>query len=225
MSLVQLIEDIVDDMLLDVHTVIPGKIVSYDATKQIAVVKPLMKKRLPVNTIGDNENNEEVDPGQMDTKELEQVFNVLVVFPVFNGGKSFIHFPLKTGDKGLILFTSRSIEEYILSKGETYPVYDFRHHCLSDAIFMPGGLPVGLAVSNVNADDVIIQHDKVRIELKENGKVAIKNDTNELLAIMDELIQDLISAKTLTMMGPQPFTPDTLVALNAAKTKLATLKV
>lgn len=225
MSLIQLIEDIVEDILLDVHTVIPGKIVSYDATKQLAVVKPLMKKRLPVNIIGANENHEEVDPSKVETKELEQIFNVLVVFPVFNGGKSFIHFPLKPNDKGLLLFTSRSIEEYILSKGELYSVLDFRHHCLSDAIFMPGGLPSGLAVSGVNADDVIIQHDKTRFELKTTGKVAIKNETNELLAIIDELMQTLISAKTITMMGPQPFMPDTITALTAAKTKLATLKV
>jgi len=225
MSLVQLIEDMVHDILLDVHTILPGKIVEYNPTTQLAVVKPTMKRRMPVNVIGDNENFEEVNPQNAKLTSMEQIFNTLVVFPVFNGGKSFIHFPLSKNDKGIILFTSRSIEEYILGKGEDYPVYDFRHHNLSDAIFIPGGLPSGLAVSNVNATDVIIQHDSMRFELKSTGKVAIKNQTNELLAIVDELIQTLTAAKTLTMMGPQPFTPDTIAALNVVKTKLGTMKV
>jgi hypothetical protein len=225
MSLVQLIEDIIQDVLLDVHTIMPGKIVSYDHTTRLAVVKPTMKCKLPSNNIGANENLEVTNPQDVKLASLNQIFNTLVVFPVFNGGKSFIHFPLSKDDKGLLLFTSRSIEEYILSKGNEYPVYDFRHHSLSDAIFIPGAIPTGITIDNLNATDVIIQHDSMRFELKATGQVAIKNQTTELLTMIDDLIQTLVTAKTITMMGPQPFMPDTLAALNVIKTKLNTMKV
>lgn len=60
------------------------------------------------------------------------------------------------------------------------------------------------------------------VKLGAGGKVAIGNDTAELLDLMDQLLDNLISAVVATAIGPQPLS--TVANLTTIKTTLATLK-
>ena len=202
--------------MLELHTCIPGKIKEYDESKQKATVVPLLKKKFK------------------DTNGTIANLPILNNVPVFNWScnnrKTFIHMPLKTGDLGMIIFCDRSIDNYLSSSPqddrEVEPSYHDspRHHDLSDAWFLPGILPFEISLQNISSSDIIIKNDNFTISISPDGKITINNGTNELIETLSTLIQNLINAKTLTLIGAQPFTADTIVNLISDKTKIDSFK-
>jgi len=57
------------------------------------------------------------------------------------------------------------------------------------------------------------------------SKIKIDNGSNELIAVLVEWMDEMIIAKNITGIGPQPLDPETITALTAVKTKLETFKV
>ena len=82
-----------------------------------------------------------------------------------------------------------------------------------------------MALQNVSSDDIIIKNDNITINIDPTGKIAINNGTNELMETLSTLIQNLIDAKVITMMGAQPFIASTITALTSDKSKIDSLKV
>lgn len=71
-----------------------------------------------------------------------------------------------------------------------------------------------------------------KIHLKMDGteehlisKLKVQNASHELVALLIELIDDIIASKNITGIGPQPMTPDTIAIFQALKTKFQTFKV
>lgn len=109
--------------LKNVRVALPGRIESYDATTQQAVVQPLVYEGVVDAT------------GVRQAERLPAIAGVPVVFP--GGGGFRITFPIAKGDTVLLVFTSSSSDLWKALGGEVDPVDDRRHH-ISDAIAIGG---------------------------------------------------------------------------------------
>lgn len=209
-SLSYLLASAIRAKLLDLHTCIPGRVETYDASTQKANIQPLLKKQYI--------DNEEI-------VNLPVVNDVPVQWPSAAGGKAHIHLPLASGDLGILVVCERSIDNYLVGDGS--PIYhdDPRHHNLSDAIFIPGVLPFPKALQDTSDINLTIQNDKFRIEIAPDGTISLSGVSEELLTILYDLLSTLITdARVLTDLGPQPFITDTIIKLTAIKARLTTIK-
>lgn len=91
---VQEIQNTVQRGLRGIHTAMPGRIVSFDAAKGIATVKPAMKFKKPDGK----------------TMDFPQVTGVPVVFPQGAGQGATIAFPVKPGDSCLLVVAEQSLD-------------------------------------------------------------------------------------------------------------------
>jgi len=64
--------------------------------------------------------------------------------------------------------------------------------------------------------------EELKLQLK---KIQIESGVYEIMALVEELMNDLIGAKVVTMLGSSPFTADTIAKLTTLKTKFNTFKV
>ena len=85
--------------LLNLNTSMPGKIKTYDKDTQKASITPLIKKRFK------DKNNTIV--------EIPTLNNVPVRMSSCNNRKTFVYFPVKLGDLGIVHFCTRSIDNYL----------------------------------------------------------------------------------------------------------------
>lgn len=118
-----------------IHTMIPGEIVSYDHSKRQCKVKPVINIHTEQGII-----------------EFPVLTSVKVQFP-FGGGYG-ISFELIAGDTGGIFFSESSLAEWIKQGGITTPKSKRSHH-VSDAIFIPGVIPDAALPSFTHSGDGI----------------------------------------------------------------------
>lgn len=127
----------VRDMLKMVHTGLPGRVVSFNATLQTAKVQPSIK-RLWI-----------VDDGEDEAIALPECVDVPVHFP--GGGGYVLTFPVAAGDYCLLVFAERAID-FWWEKGGVQVPSEERMHDLSDAFAFVGFRPkpgvTGGAVTN-----------------------------------------------------------------------------
>ena len=198
--------------LFEVHTCLPARIEKYDEATQKANVAPLLKKKYKFE-------DEPVD--------LPVITSVPVQWPSANGGAAFIHLPLKAGDLGWVVFAERSIDTYLAGEGDSVSPEDPRHHNLSDAVFIPGGLPFKKALSISSPDNMILKNNNMTIEIDPSGKIKIKGAAQELLTVLDSFMTNVIGANVLvgsgSSAGTWPLDPATIVNLTADQTNLQTL--
>jgi len=75
-----------------------------------------------------------------------------------------------------------------------------------------------------NVKDIVMDNDDIKIRLTD-GKIEIRNAANELISILDELSDKLISTTVATMFGAQNLSISLSGELLAIKNKLLTFKV
>lgn len=199
--------------LNNVHTALPGAIVSYDFTTQKASIQPLLDKVWADGT----------------TTPMPVLENVPVIFP--RAGGASLTFPVVEGDTCLLLFIERSIDLWLTVGGQVKPD-DPRKFDLSDAVAIMGLFPFSETSQAINNEDVLLTYKNSSITIKESGdivintsgKVAIGNSTTEVLDILSQLLADLQGAAvTGTALGGPlnpAFTAQALVlqtALDAIK--------
>lgn len=145
----------------DLHTSIPGKVVSFDADAQTAVVRPGIKRFFR---------------GQ-GWKTLPDLMDALVQFP--GGGGYVLTFPLVAGDECWLVFSERAIDSWFASGGEQVP-HDYRMHDLSDACVLPGVRSKPHAVTGFNTSGVELRSldgtAKVQIDGSKNVRVESGGD-------------------------------------------------
>lgn len=204
--------------LLDVHVSMPGRIESYDASKQEASVQPLLMVNLADGSAA----------------SLPVINHVPVIWP--RGGGAILSFPLEAGDTVLLVFSERSLDEWLQQGGELAPS-DPRAHDLSDAVAIPGLYPLTEA-SDADSRDALLRFRGGELRLSPQGKIELKNQgshlrlnpdgtlslggADELLSIVDGLLDQLLALVVTTPAGPG--TPVNLPAFSALKMRLATLK-
>lgn len=108
-----------------IWTALPGVVTEYDEETQRAFVQPL------VGRVIYDENDER------QTERLPVIGDVPVMFQ--RAGSMGITFPIETGNVGLLVFTSCSLDKWFAGDGSEVrdPGFEHRNH-LSDAVFIPG---------------------------------------------------------------------------------------
>lgn len=146
-TLGELIRVAIEARLAGLHVSIPGRVEKYDASKQCADIKPLVK----------TERGESVPV----------IPNVPIIFP---GGGSFrVVFPVAKGDTVLLVFCERSIDGWKERGGEVDPI-DTRHHALSDAVAYVGLRSFNDALADAPTDSMKLGKDggTVQVECKDD---------------------------------------------------------
>jgi len=148
-----------NQMMAQMHTCLPGIVVSYDYTKQKASVKPLIKKKYR--------------DGRVDS--LPVIVNVPVVWP--RSSNASMTFPVNKGDYVMLLFAERAMELWLTQGGETEPG-DTRKYDLTDAIAVPGLYPFSVPSLAENNTDLLIKYNSTTIRITQSGDVNIDTPTN-----------------------------------------------
>lgn len=212
-SMADVIQDAMKGLLKDTHTSMPGRVISYDRTKQLAQIQPSLKRRYKDGRV----------------INLPIIQNVPVLFQ--GNGAVRTHFDLVPGDYVLLLFSERSIDKWQVSGGEVLPG-DRRMHHLSDAICIPGIRPNSeTEIPKGNPGSYVVSNGENYFEVKADGKFVVKNSSNELMAVIVELLQEMITetekhiaGKNLTAIGPLEKEPIYITQLEDTKAKYEALK-
>jgi hypothetical protein len=184
-----ILRDCIESCLREVHTAMPGIVVSYDASTNKAKIQPALNKRYIV-----------------DPKPLPALEDVPVMFM---GGSSFnVTFPVKAGDYVLLIFMERSIDLWKSVGGQITPD-DRRMFHLSDAIAIPGLQPFSGNFSNNNGSDLVINFGGSEFRIKENGdvqiktasKIAIGDATTEVLDVISKILSIIKKTTGVTATG------------------------
>lgn len=149
--------------LTELNTAMPAKIVSYDPATVRATVKPSIPKRLS--------NGE--------TLQAPQIVNVPVCFPMadISGAVAQVTLPLKAGDGVLLVFSHRSLENW-LSGSEQSPD-DPRMFDLSDAFAMPS---VNAKSPSADGENLCIKYGKGTLKITPSGDVLINAPSTTVTA-------------------------------------------
>lgn len=182
----------IDAALKDVHTAMPGVVVSYDKTTGFATVQPSLKRAYVGGSVVD----------------LPRIVNVPVWQPRAKGGSAFIHMPVEKDDPVLLIFCERSIDKW-KSKGGVIDPQDIRRHALSDAFALPGGYPKNKPLpSDVDGSAITVGIGDTRIVIKEDGTFTLSNATGEFItALLDALDTFVQTTLVATAIGSQPLIP------------------
>jgi len=177
--------------LYDVHTALPGQIISYDHTTQKATIQPCLKKSYLDGT----------------TQEMPILNNVPVIFP--RAGGASLTFPVLPGDTCLLLFVERSTDLWKSVGGVVAPS-DPRKFDLSDAVAIMGLMPFTENSLSENNEDVLLTYKSSNIRIKASGEiqietastVAIGNASAEVLSIVSSILGILTTSVTTAPGSP-----------------------
>lgn len=130
-TLAEIMRRAIDSRMLDVHVALPGRVESYDPSKQTCEVLPMVRR-----AIADTEGNTQHE-------DLPKLPNVPVLFP--RSAAFSATWPLAKGDFVLVVFCSSAIGQW-RETGEVSNPVDLRRHDLSHAIAIPGIAPKGSTI-------------------------------------------------------------------------------
>lgn len=212
----EIIREAIDARTLALRVCLPAKVQAVTGEQKVDV-QPLLKVRY--TTAADPE-----DPSIIQ--------NVPVSMPM--GAQWSIKCPVAVGDLGLLLFCDRSMDAFLDSDGaSTVDPNDARQHHISDPIFIPGLVPFGSQTQD-GTTDLVLTNGQAQARILANGKHQLKNGSQELLSLMDQLIQattSIISAVTTAPFSlpaatgsPVVLSPAVLAALLQANTTLSTIQ-
>lgn len=162
-SIASVIQQAVLNKLKEVHTMMPGIIVSFDAEKQTAEVQPAIKRVFILK-----DGNKDI----LTPTDLPKLINVPVVFP--RGGGFSLTFPIAVGDECLIKFQERDIDNW-QQKGDIQPPHSFRQHSLSDAICFVGIASEPKKITDFDDTNVVLRDEAgtTRVRITPTEKVQI----------------------------------------------------
>jgi hypothetical protein len=149
-DLIDAIEGGVSAMVGEINTSMPGVVVSYDAGRNRAVVRPALPRML-----ADGE-----------ALEAPTIAEVPVLWPTAGG--AVFTMPLKEGDQVWLDFSQRSLEGWL--QGNDAAPDDPRQFDLSDCVARPGA---GRDVQNVATDAVVLSLGGATIRLEEGGTMRL----------------------------------------------------
>lgn len=160
------------DLADNLHTALPGRIESYDKDEVRAEVTPMVGK----NYVVDGPTN------------YKSIVSVPVLFP--RSADAHITFPLKQGDGVLLIFSERSIEEWLNSSvkledsgPEQKVPSNARKFSLTDAIAIPGLFSFNGKGSKIDSgDELEIRYKNIKIS-SDGDKVNIATSSTPLIAL------------------------------------------
>ncbi len=141
----EMIEAAMDHRQTQMWTALPVRIEAYDAEKQTVKMTSVIKA-----------TTRDAETGKLERVELPNMEDVPVQFT--GGGGATLTFPIKKGDEGIAIFSSRSIDAWHQSGG-TQQQTSARMHDLSDAMFIPGIRSQTRKLKNVSSSSVQLRSD------------------------------------------------------------------
>lgn len=152
-TLTQVLLDAIEGRIAEVHTGLPGKVLSFDAAKRVVDVQPEL--------LGAFED----DDGATQIVARPVISNVPVQYP--GGGGWSITFPLNVGDPVWLKFAERSLDKWKASPpGEMVDPASTRKHDLSDVVAEPAQLRPTSPTPAVDAVNLRIAHDSGAVVLE-----------------------------------------------------------
>lgn len=158
---VEVMETHLDGRQAQIHTSMPGTIVSYDPATMTVVVQPAIQGM-----------HQKLD-GKVEPVTISTIGDVPVHFP--SGGGHTMTFPIAAGDECLIMFSERNIDNWFQHGGVQQP-RDYRMHDMNDAFVLVGlkSQPKSLAGVNTSAVQIRSNDGLTSITLGGGSGVTIK---------------------------------------------------
>lgn len=165
-----LMQSVVDANLKSVNTSIPARIIEItDYKQQKATVQPLVQER-----------SRDVGKNPKGLQDMPVLQNVPIIFPSASFGS--LTFPIKAGDIVCLMFSQRSIDNFLYTDGSS-PVDpdDYRKHNYNDAYAIAGLYPFSKALG-IDPDNAVFKMNsgtgnEVKISLTPSGDVIIDSPT------------------------------------------------
>lgn len=182
-TLAEVIRGAIDGKLIAVHTALPGRVKTYDRTKQVADIIPVIR-------------------GVIFTEDDEPVLEDLPVIPNvpvgwLRGGGYSLQFPLNPGDHVLLVFSEAATGQW-RSTGQTSEPGDLRRHDLSYPFAIPCCAPDADALDAIGADEAVIDGPStIRLGGTSAEFVALSTKVDNALGD----IATFLSAVQLTLTG------------------------
>jgi hypothetical protein len=155
-------------LALGLCTAIPGKVMDFDPTTNLAKVQPAIRMHLTNSS------------GAASYIPLPVIENVPICLPHSMTGGLYLTVPILAGDLGLIIFSQRAIDNVVQFGGLQNPLatIEDRHHDLTDAMFLPGLSTVPEALGSWNQAAVEIRNTAgtVKLSITATGLVLTASD-------------------------------------------------
>lgn len=189
----EVIVEAIESRLLDVHTALPGRVLSYDKDAQTVDVELQIQRMIPDAS------------GALQIEKLPNLPSVMVGFP--RNAKFFVSFPLVAGDFVFVIFSEASIDQW-RSKGAATPPGDARRHTLTGACAVPMGYPNGQALTEAHASAMVAGQDGgQKVFIHDGGNVEVTDaasgsaddyvaQAGKVLAELDDVKTDLDGVKS-----------------------------
>lgn len=190
-NLPDVITNVAQRILSEIHTCMPAQIVKYDYVTQKADVKPLIQKQYLDGT----------------TESLPIISNVPVIFPRTNNNAFIL--PVFAGDDAgnagdtvLIVFAERSLELWLGQGGEQLPG-DTRQFDLTDAIAIAGLFPFSNTNTPApNGDDAFwLGPNGTMIQITKDGDIKITDSATYSATISGSFTETVGGDYTETISG------------------------
>lgn len=177
------IEKTITNKINQINTCIPGEIVSWNQSTNMATVRPK-----GMRTFEDGR-----------TLPYPLIVNVPVQHPVSNSGNSGVTLPIKSGDGCSIYFSQDNMQTF-LSKTNTE---DQRKFQLSDAFCSPGLYSSSIPNCTSNPNDVCLFNNNNKVVLGSNGFSGTLEDGTTFSFSGGDLVVNGISLTTHVHGGVQ----------------------
>lgn len=143
-TLTDLLEMARESWHAELHTALPGRVVSYDVDTQRADVRPVVQRTVP-----------RVDGGTA-LEDLPTIRSVPVLWP--GGGGFCFHAPLAAGDDVMLLVPEQDPQQF-LETGQASAPLDHRRHHLAGAFALPLIRSRARRIEGASASELVIGHD------------------------------------------------------------------
>jgi len=197
---VEIFQQFMDSRLADIHTFIPGKILSYDPDKRLAKVQPCIKQ------------GRQTAGGKKLMQEIPPIDNVPCV--ITGSGDFVLKFPIKSGTGCGILFAENGIGNWINAGcGLISNPDDFTRFSLTDAICIPGLFPPSGAAQLIPT-----------IELDESGQLKFLSGNSSFVKgeDLESLLNNFLTACAGIVPGTTAQNAAALTAIKGAATAALT---
>lgn len=167
----------VEGILRRLHVALPGRVLSYDATTQLADVKPMIPRMVPQAL------------GGFLAEALPIIPAVPVVFP--RCGQFFLSLPIAPGDSVLLVFCDYDPQEWRRTGEEVSPGVVRRGH-VSNAVAIPGIEPRARQLASASATNLVLGQDgsskpKLIVELDGNVRLGTQSGGEDFVALAGKL--------------------------------------
>lgn len=176
-DLSSVIHQIITSCMSSIFTAVPGIVQKYDKAKKIVSALPAIKMKFADGTL----------------QSMPIITNVPVIFP--GTRETVIQYPLKRGDGCLLIFSSESLERWILGEGAEADPGDSRRFALTDAFCIPGLFPPRAPGKVAEGNDLEIAYKNSTIHMTDST-VELNGNSKSLVtwAELNTALQALVTA-------------------------------